>query len=107
MVKNISGKTGATGAIGTASGVGLAPLIVWALALFGIDMDAATAAVLGGLLGNIATFLVAWLMPAKSGTYVQTEEPVEEDMYDPAVEAGIEDDPEIPDPNEFDLAEVV
>lgn len=73
MAKNISGKTGTTGAVGAVSGVGLAPLIIWALAQFGIEMDAATAAVAGGLLTTVATTLLAWLMPATSGRHVDTE----------------------------------
>lgn len=73
MAKNISGKTGVTGAAGTASGVGLAPLIIWVLALWGIDMDPATAAVAGGLISTVVTTILAWVVPAKSGKYVDTE----------------------------------
>lgn len=80
----ISTKTSATGAVGAVSGVGLAPLIIWALAQFGIEMDAATAAVAGGLITTVATTLIAWLMPAKQGKHVDTEpwvlEPAEDEL---------------------------
>ncbi|MGR6088943.1 hypothetical protein ACU4IU_00085 [Brevibacterium sp. CSND-B09] len=107
MTKTISGKTGTTGAVSLAGGASIAPLVVWGLGLAGVDVPPEVAVIIGGLISSLAAILVAWLMPAKSGTYVQVEEPVEEDVYDPAVEAGIEDDPEIPDPSEFDMAEVV
>lgn len=80
MATKISGKTGATAGVGTVTGAGLAPLIVWILNLNGIDIDPATAAVLGGLIGQVASFLIAWLVPAKSGKYVDTEPWV----YEPA-----------------------
>lgn len=73
MAKKISGKTGATAGVGTVTGAGLAPLIVWILALNGVEIDPATAAVLGGLVGQVASFLIAWLVPAMSGKYVDTE----------------------------------
>lgn len=73
MAKNISGKTGITGAAGAASGVGFAPLIIWILALWGIEMDPATAAVAGGLISTVVTTILAWVVPAKSGKYVDTE----------------------------------
>ena len=78
MVKNISGKTGATGATGAVSGASIAPLIIWILGQFGIDMPPEVAAIVGGLVGTIAATLIAWLVPATSGTYVHVGEPVED-----------------------------
>ena len=59
-----SGKTVLTGA----TGIAVAPIIVWALGLFGVDIPAEVAAAIAGLLS--AT--VAYFVPAKSGKYVTT-----------------------------------
>lgn len=80
-VQKPSGKTKLTGAVGGISGVGLAPLIVWILAQFGLEMDAETAAVAGGLLGALASTIIAYFVPAKSGKYVDAT-PVPDD-YEP------------------------
>ncbi|MGO2037021.1 MAG: hypothetical protein ACTH2U_11130 [Brevibacterium sp.] len=110
MANTISTKTAATGAVGGASGIGLAPLIIWALGQFGIDMPPEVAAVAGGIIAGLASTLIAWLVPAKSGKYVDAEPwegEVTEEPADPVIDAGIDDDPDIVDPDEFDLAEVV
>ena len=80
-VQKPSGKTKLTGAVGGISGVGLAPLIVWILAQFGLEMDAETAAVAGGLIGALASTIIAYFVPAKSGKYVDAT-PVPDD-YEP------------------------
>lgn len=86
MATKISGKTGATGATGAISGAGLAPLIIWILGQFGVDMPPEVAAVAGGLIAGLATSLIAWLVSAKSGKYVDTEPWV----YEPADDGAIE-----------------
>lgn len=81
--RKVSGKTALTGASGGLSGAVLAPLIVWILDQFGIEMDGEVAAVAGGLIVAVVTFVVAWGKPAKSGTYVEVDRtPVGED-YQP------------------------
>lgn len=82
-VQNPSGKTKLTGAVGGISGVGLAPLIVWMLAQFGLEMDAETAAVAGGLLGALASTIIAYFVPAKSGKYVEVDATPVTDDYKP------------------------
>lgn len=77
MIKNVSGKTGATTATGVAGGAGIAPLIVWILGQVGVDMPPEIATIVGGLVAGALSFLVAWLVPATSGTYVQAGEPFE------------------------------
>ena len=106
IVRTVSGKTGATGAAGAGAGVGLAPLIIWILGLFGVDMPPEVAAVAGGLLAAVTSTVIAWLVPAKTGKYVDTEpwivdvdtpfedyDPNEsvEDFHDP--ETDVEEDP--------------
>lgn len=39
--------------IGGVGGAGLAPIVVWVAGVFGLEMDAGTAAAFGALLGNI------------------------------------------------------
>lgn len=78
-----SSKTKLTGAVGTVSGVGLAPLIVWILGQFGLDMDPETAAVAGGLIGAIASTIIAYVVPAKSGKYVEVDATPVPDDYQP------------------------
>lgn len=73
MPPKISAKTGATAGVGTVSGVSLAPLIVWILGQFGIDMPPEVAAVAGGLIAAATATVIAWAVPAKSGKYVDTE----------------------------------
>lgn len=89
MPSKISAKTGATAGAGTISGVSLAPLIAWILGQFGIDMPPEVAAVAGGLIAAAAATVIAWVVPAKSGKYVDTEPWV----YEPAGEdvAAVED----------------
>lgn len=82
-VQKPSTKTKLTGAVGTVSGVGLAPLIVWILAQFGLEMDAETAAVAGGLIGAVASTIIAYFVPAKSGKYVEVDETPVDDDYNP------------------------
>ena len=72
-VQKPSGKTKLTGAVGGISGVGLAPLIVWILGQFGNDMPPEVAAIVGGLIAGVASTVIAWLMPAKSGKYVEVD----------------------------------
>ena len=69
----LSGKTVMTGATGVVGGAGLAPLIVWLFGLGEVEVPAEVAGIIGGLVTAIVTFLVAWLKPAKSGTYVNTD----------------------------------
>lgn len=69
----LSGKTVMTGATGVVGGVGLAPLIVWLFGLGQVEVPAEVAGIIGGLVTAVATFLVAWLKPAKSGTYVDPD----------------------------------
>lgn len=57
-----SGKTVLTGA----TGIAVAPIIVWVLGLFGVDIPAEVAAAIAGLLSAA----VAYFVPAKSGKYV-------------------------------------
>ena len=59
-----SGKTVLTGA----TGIAVAPIIVWVLGLFGVDIPAEVAAAIAGLLAAA----VAYFVPAKSGKYVTT-----------------------------------
>ena len=59
-----SGKTVLTGA----TGIAVAPIIVWVLGLFGVDIPAEVAAAIAGLLSAA----VAYFVPAKSGKYVTT-----------------------------------
>lgn len=73
MPPKISAKTGATAGVGTVSGVSLAPLIVWILGQFGIDMPPEVAAVAGGLIAAATATVIAWAVPAKSGKYVDAE----------------------------------
>ena len=82
-VQKPSGKTKLTGAVGGISGVGLAPLIVWILAQFGLEMDAETAAVAGGLIGAVASTIIAYFVPAKSGKYVEVDATPVPDDYKP------------------------
>ena len=83
LVQKPSGKTKLTGAVGGISGVGLAPLVVWVLAQFGLEMDAETAAVAGGLLGALASTIIAYFVPAKSGKYVEVDTTPVPDDYRP------------------------
>ena len=57
-----SGKTVLTGG----AGIAVAPIIVWVLSLFGIEIPAEVAAGIAGLLAAA----VAYFVPAKSGKYV-------------------------------------
>ena len=61
-----SGKTVLTGA----TGIAVAPIIVWVLGLFGVDIPAEVAAAIAGLLSAA----VAYFVPAKSGKYVAVNE---------------------------------
>lgn len=61
-----SGKTVLTGA----TGIAVAPIIVWVLGLFGVDIPAEVAAAIAGLLAAA----VAYFVPAKSGKYVAVNE---------------------------------
>ena len=106
MASKISAKTGATAGAGTISGVSLAPLIIWILGQFGVDMPPEVAAVAGGLIAAAAATVIAWVVPAKSGKYVDTEpwmiedeassledlDPNEaiEDLYDPSTDIDVD-----------------
>lgn len=57
-----SGKTVITGG----TGIAVAPIIVWVLGLFGVEVPAEVAAAIAGLLATA----VAYFVPAKSGKYV-------------------------------------
>ncbi|GAA1645758.1 hypothetical protein GCM10009700_35190 [Brevibacterium sanguinis] len=72
MANTVSGKTGITGASSVISGAAVAPLVIWILAMFGVDVPADVAAIIGGLLAAGGATLIAWLVPAKSGKYVDT-----------------------------------
>jgi hypothetical protein len=61
-----SGKTVLTGG----TGVVVAPIIIWVLSLFGIEMPPEVAAGIAGLLA----LAVAYFVPAKSGKYVAVNE---------------------------------
>lgn len=82
-VQKPSGKTKLTGAVGGISGVGLAPLIIWILGQFGLEMDPETAAVAGGLIGALASTTIAYFVPAKSGKYVDIDATPVPDDYRP------------------------
>lgn len=89
MTAKPSAKTGFTGLAGVASGAGLAPLIVWIAAQLGIEMPTEVAVIVGGLIAAAASLAVAWLVPAKSGTYVENPDqdwPAGESMADYATE---------------------
>lgn len=73
MTKTISGKTGTTGAVSLAGGASIAPLVVWGLGLAGLDVPPEVAVIIGGLISSLGAILVAWLMPARSGSYVQVD----------------------------------
>ena len=106
LPSKVSNKTATTGAVGGVSGVGLAPLIIWVLGQFGIDMPPEVAAVAGGLIAAAAATVIAWIMPAKSGKHVDTEpwviedeassledlDPNEaiEDLYDPSTDVDVD-----------------
>ena len=106
MPSKVSNKTATTGAVGGVSGVGLAPLIIWILGQFGIDMPPEVAAIVGGLIAGVASTVIAWVVPAKSGKYVDTEpwalpdehssledlDPSEaiEDLYDPSTDTDVD-----------------
>lgn len=63
MQTKISTKTGLT----AGAGLGLAPVLVWVLSLFGVEMPGEVAAAVAGLLA----LAVAYFVPAKSGKYVE------------------------------------
>src|SRR5699024_1224502 len=81
LPSKVSNKTATTGAVGGVSGVGLAPLIIWILGQFGIDMPPEVAAIVGGLIAGVSSTVIAWLMPAKAGKYVDTAPCVLEDEH--------------------------
>lgn len=60
-----SAKTIAVGASGIGGGV----IVAWIASLLGVDMPEQVAAAIAGLIA----LLVAWLVPARSGKYVDTE----------------------------------
>ena len=68
-----SAKTGLTGLAGAGAGAGLAPLIVWIALQFGLDVPWEVAVIVGGLIAAAASTVIAWLVPAKSGKYVDLE----------------------------------
>ena len=57
-----SGKTVLTGG----AGIAVAPILIWVLGLFGVELPAEVAAAIAGLLAAA----VAYFVPAKSGKYV-------------------------------------
>lgn len=65
----VSGKTGLTAAAGA-----LGVLVVWGLTLAGVEVPAEVAAAISTLLAAV----IAWLVPAKSGSYVVTDPPLDE-----------------------------
>ena len=86
-----SGKTVLTGA----TGIAVAPIIVWVLGLFGVDIPAEVAAAIAGLLAAA----VAYFVPAKSGKYVAT---VDDAGWDARIDGSMadyatEDEPELED----------
>jgi len=88
LPSKVSSKTATTGAVGGVSGGGLAPLIIWILGQFGIDMPPEVAAIVGGLIAGVASTVIAWIMPAKSGKYVDTEPWV----YEPAGNSDVDEE---------------
>ena len=80
MNTKVSGKTAITGAASLPSGIALAPVIVWLFAMSGVEIPAEVAAALGGIIAAIAAFFVAWLVPAKEGTYVDVTMPDDADL---------------------------
>lgn len=94
MSNTISGKTGITGASSLISGAAVAPVVVWVLGLFGVEIPPDVAAVIGGLLASGVATLVAYVVPAKSGRYVDTEPWEAEITEDPATDS-FTPDPEV------------
>ena len=85
-----SGKTVLTGA----TGIAVAPVIVWVLGLFGVDIPAEVAAAIAGLLSAA----VAYFVPAKSGKYVATVDDVGWDArIDGSMADYAADEPELED----------
>lgn len=80
MNTSMSGKTAITGAASLPSGIALAPVIVWLASMSGVEIPAEVAAALGGIIAAIAAFLVAWLVPAKQGTFVDINAPDDADL---------------------------
>lgn len=78
MDKKVSGKTALTGGTGLVGGVGLAPLVIWLFGLGNIEVPNEVAAIIGGIVTAVVTFLVAWLKPALQGTFVDTTPPAED-----------------------------
>lgn len=93
MTKTISGKTGTTGAVSLAGGASIAPLVVWGLGLAGVDVPPEVAVIIGGLISSLGAILVAWLMPARSGSYVQVDN--EPEVYE--LEPELDEFPEASD----------
>ena len=85
-----AGKTVLTGA----TGIAVAPVIVWVLGLFGVDIPAEVAAAIAGLLSAA----VAYFVPAKSGKYVTT---VDDAGWDARIDGSMADyaadEPELED----------
>lgn len=78
-----SAKTGAT----TGAGVVIAPILIWIAGLFGVEIPAEVAVLLGGA----AAAVVAWLMPAKSGSkIVQLQDDI--DLLTADIESDVESD---------------
>lgn len=63
MEAKVSAKTGLT----AGAGLGVAPILIWLLSMFGVDMPPEVAAAIAGLLA----VAVAYFVPAKSGKYVE------------------------------------
>lgn len=81
-----SNKTVLTGG----AGIAVAPIIVWALGLFGVEVPAEVAAGIAGILALVVSYFV----PAKSGRYVTAPGDEYEVMAD---DDGTEVDGEHPD----------
>lgn len=99
MTKTISGKTGTTGAVSLAGGASIAPLVVWGLGLAGLDVPPEVAVIIGGLISSLGAILVAWLMPARSGSYVQVDN--EPEVYE--LEPELDEEGEFPEAHDCDV----
>ena len=78
----------------TATGGAATTLIIWAAQPLGLEIPAEAAAAIV----TVATALIAWLVPAKSGTYVYTEPVIpESELIEDTSDSNGESDYDDPD----------